>query len=51
MDDLVQMVNVALGTAPIERCLAGDVNQDELVSIEEIIRAVVFALGVESCQR
>lgn len=44
------MVNIALGTAPIDDCLAGDANEDGEISIDEIIRAVGFALGLQPCE-
>lgn len=50
VDELVQMVNIALGAAPIEDCLAGDANEDGEISIDEIIRAVGFALGLQPCE-
>ena len=39
------MVNIALGTAPATDCQAGDTNGDGSITINEIIAAVVNALG------
>jgi len=40
VDDLVVMVNAALGDAPASSCAAGDQNNDGVVTIDEIIPAV-----------
>jgi len=46
IDDLIRMVNIALGLAPIcpndvnDGCLAGDANCDCEITVDEIIRAV-----------
>src|SRR5438445_683805 len=40
INDLVMLVNVALGLAPIDQCRPGDVNGDQQVSIDEILAAV-----------
>ncbi len=45
IDELIVMVNIALGTAPATDCPAGDTNGDGSVTINEIIAAVVVALG------
>ncbi|GIW43211.1 MAG: hypothetical protein KatS3mg077_0493 [Candidatus Binatia bacterium] len=50
IDDLVQMVNIALGTSDLARCPAGDANGDGEIGIEEIIRAVGVALGLQPCR-
>lgn len=42
--DLVTMVNIALGSAPVATCLAGDVNGDSHVTVNEVITAVNKAL-------
>lgn len=42
--ELVMMVNVALGTTSPSQCTMGDANSDRQITIEEIIRAVGFAL-------
>ncbi len=45
IDELVRMVNIALGLRPVTECLAGDENGDESITIDEIIKAVNRALG------
>jgi Tol biopolymer transport system component len=45
VDELIAMVNIALGSAPIGRCIAGDSNHDATIGISEIIAAVNSALG------
>lgn len=42
--DLVKMVTIALGNAPTSDCMAGDENNDTLITIDEIVRAVSNAL-------
>ncbi|MCX8073483.1 MAG: VCBS repeat-containing protein [Candidatus Binatia bacterium] len=44
IDELITMVNIALGSAPVSSCAAGDPNQDEEITIDEIIQAVNRAL-------
>jgi hypothetical protein len=44
VDDLLTMVNVALGSAPITACKAGEANGDERIGIDEILAAVNNAL-------
>ena len=39
------MVNIALESAPVTACPAGDTNGNGSVTINEIIAAVVVALG------
>ncbi len=39
LDDLVVMVDIALGSATVSICLAGDANDDGSVTINEIIAA------------
>ena len=61
VDDLIRMVNIALGLQPLcageggAGCLAGDANCDCQVTVDDIIRAVNNSLGDEctdfgSCQ-
>jgi len=50
IDELVQMVNIALGFADLERCQAGDADGNGEITIDEIIRAVNVALGVQTCE-
>ncbi|MBI3784617.1 MAG: hypothetical protein HY270_14580 [Deltaproteobacteria bacterium] len=45
IDELITMVNIALGNTPVAACLAGDANGDGDVTIDEIIQAVGFALN------
>lgn len=47
INELVTLVNIGLGNAPVLGCSAGDVNQDGEISIDEIVAAVVKAL--EGC--
>jgi len=47
VQDLVLMVNVALGNAGVSTCAAGDVNGDGQISVDEILQAVNNAL--EGC--
>jgi hypothetical protein len=44
VDDLVGMVDVALGTAPLSGCAAGDIDHDGEVHVDEILAAVRVAL-------
>ncbi len=44
VDELLRMVNIALGSAPVETCLAGDTNGDGEITIDEILRGVNSAL-------
>ena len=45
IDELVTMVNIALGTVPPSDCSAGDSNSDGEITIDEIIQAVNRALA------
>jgi hypothetical protein len=45
IDELLTMVNVALGTMPTSSCPTGDANQDGAITVEEIVMAVNNALG------
>lgn len=45
IDEIVTMVNVALGSADVSVCLAGDASGDGTITVEEIIAAVNKALG------
>ncbi|GIW45765.1 MAG: hypothetical protein KatS3mg077_3047 [Candidatus Binatia bacterium] len=45
IDELISMVNVALGFAPVTNCAAGDQSGDGQITIEEIIQAVNRALA------
>src|SRR6185295_2417797 len=44
VDDLVGMVDVALGTAPLSSCAAGDIDHDGEIHVDEILAAVRVAL-------
>ncbi|GBD27226.1 hypothetical protein HRbin30_02571 [bacterium HR30] len=45
VDEIVRMVNIALGAAPVDQCRAGDGNGDGEITIDEIIAAVNKALA------
>ena len=45
VDDILTMVNIALGNTPVTACDAGDANQDGQVTIDEILTAVNNALN------
>lgn len=45
IEELVRMVNIALGLQTIGSCVAGNDNGDEQITIDEIIKAVNRALG------
>lgn len=45
VDELLVMVNIALGTFDVDRCFAGDANEDDLITVDEILSAVNNALG------
>ncbi len=45
VDELIIMVNAALGNAPASQCPAGDRNSDGEITIDEIVAAVSNALG------
>lgn len=49
VDELVTMVNIALGNVAAESCRAGDRNGDGAITVDEIVTAVVAAL--EGCPR
>jgi hypothetical protein len=44
IDEVVSLVNIALGSAPVSSCGAGDLNHDGAITIEEIVAAVNRAL-------
>jgi len=44
VDELIRGVNIALGTLSTDACRAFDANGDELVTVDEIVAAVVNAL-------
>lgn len=45
VDELLTMVNIALGNADVSTCLAGDANHDTQITIDEILTAVSYALS------
>ncbi len=45
VDEIVTMVNIALGTADISSCEAGDANADGQITVDEILTAVNNALN------
>jgi hypothetical protein len=49
VDEILTMVNIALGNARLGDCLAGDVNGDGIVTVDEILSAVNNALN--GCRR
>jgi Ca2+-binding EF-hand superfamily protein len=40
VDDVITMINIALGNMDISACTAGDADGDGTITIEELIRAV-----------
>ncbi len=45
VDEIVTMVNIALGNAAVSACTAGDANADGSITVDEILRAVFNALN------
>ncbi len=45
VDEIVTLVNIALGTTPITECEAGDTNNDGQITVDEIVTAVNNALN------
>jgi hypothetical protein len=45
VNELITMVNIALGTAQLPTCPAGDANADDTITVNEIIAAVNNALN------
>lgn len=45
VDEIITMVNIALGSLPVENCPAGDGNSDGAVTVDEIVTAVNHALN------
>lgn len=44
VDEILIMVNIALGNAPVSDCFAGDANGDGQITVDEILTAVNNAL-------
>jgi hypothetical protein len=45
VDEILTMVNIALGNASLSTCLAGDGNGDKQITVDEILAAVNHALN------
>jgi hypothetical protein len=45
VNELITLVNIALGNAPLSACVAGDADHSGEITIDEILRAVNNALG------
>jgi hypothetical protein len=45
IDELIRMVNIALGNQPVSDCLAGDLTGDGTIAIDEIVTAVNAAIN------
>jgi hypothetical protein len=45
IDEILTMVNIALGNTPVTACDAGDTNQDGKITVDEILTAVDNALN------
>jgi len=45
VDELLTMVDIALGKVPLMDCVAGDRNRDASISVDEILAAVTKALN------
>jgi hypothetical protein len=45
VDEILTMVNIALGNLNVSACLAGDTNGDNQITVDEILTAVNNALN------
>ena len=45
ISELVVMVNISLGTAPVSACPAGDIDGNGAITINELVAAVIAALN------
>jgi hypothetical protein len=45
VDDLVRVINIALGQAVLSSCDRADVNRDGLITIDELLKSVNAALN------
>jgi hypothetical protein len=45
VDEILTMVNIALGNASVTMCEAGDANHDNQITVDEILTAVNNALN------
>jgi hypothetical protein len=43
--ELITLVNIALGSAPLADCRAGDVNRDGVITVDDVVSAVNAALN------
>lgn len=44
VDEIVTLVNIAMGLLPLDRCTTGDTDFDGLITVDEILRSVTIAL-------
>lgn len=44
VEEIIRMVNIALGVSPVDVCIHADANSDDRVSVDEIVAAISFAL-------
>jgi len=45
VNELIQMANIALGSAAVSTCTAGDANSDGMITVNEIVAGVNNALN------
>lgn len=45
IDNIIILVHIALGLRPVDDCQAGDVNRDNAITLDELVRAVANALN------
>jgi hypothetical protein len=45
VDEILTLVNIALGNAQVTACTAGDANHDGAITVDEILAAVNKALN------
>ncbi len=45
VDEILVMVNIAIGAEPVQSCVAGDANGDGFITVDEILAAVNNALN------
>ena len=45
VDELLALVNIALGNADVSTCMPGDANSDDQITIDEILAAINNALA------
>jgi len=45
VDEIVTLINIALGNVALENCTAGDVNDDGEITVEEIVRTLDVSLN------